>query len=362
MERNNRYLSNAIFDSEKFKEIKEQTYFKDRKKDGFVKIFIAFLELAKVKSGSTEKNIFEVEKFKNFIDYFFIVIDDFASDENGDVEKLFVNKEVVIRLLKIQDDFLNDLSMYFHKLKTNPSDQIVDKRDKIMPLLQYMPFNVPLSSGENAMLNLFSRLYNFIIDNLVPPARTLDASNHYVFLIDEGDLGFHPKWKIQYVNLLVNSLPYFFDLMPGKPSFQIIITTHDPLTLSDILNYNVCYLQRGSYQDQTIVLDYSNLERPNRSFGANTTELLADSFFVDGMLIGEFAKEKIEETINWLNDEKDKSNHDYFHKVIMNIDEPIIQRKLAEMYDFKMETNVQLEAVNKQIEYLNQISEKLNKL
>jgi hypothetical protein len=46
----------------------------------------------------------------------------------------------------------------------------------------------------------------------------------------------------------------------------------------------------------------------------------------------------------------------------MNIDEPIIQRKLAEMYDYKMATNVQLDAVNKQIAYLNQISEKLKKL
>jgi hypothetical protein len=195
----------------------------------------------------------------------------------------------------------------------------------------------------------------------VLPARTLNASDHYVFLIDEGDLGFHPKWKIQYVNLLMNSLPFFFDLIHGNPSFQIIITTHDPLTLSDILNYNVCYLKRGSYQEQTVVLDYSNLNRPNRSFGANTTELLADSFFIDGLLIGEFAKEKIEETIDWLN-EKDKSNHDYYHAVIMNIDEPIIQRKLAEMYDYKMATNVQLDAVNKQIAYLNQISEKLKKL
>jgi hypothetical protein len=57
----------------------------------------------------------------------------------------------------------------------------------------------------------------------------------------------------------------------------------------------VVYLKKDA--DKTKVLSETK-----NSFGANITDLLADSFFIGDGLIGDFAKGKIEETIEWLND------------------------------------------------------------
>ena len=81
------------------------------------------------------------------------------------------------------------------------------------------------------------------------------------------------------------------------------------------------------------------------TFAGNISELLEDSFFLKKGLIGNFAKEKIEQTINWLIDcETKKSNNfdndfyiedsekEYHLKVIELIDEKIIHYKLREKY------------------------------
>lgn len=100
------------------------------------------------------------------------------------------------------------------------------------------------------------------------------------------------------------------------------------------------------------------------TFGANIHDLLKDGFFMNKGSIGEFAKNKISETIDWLNNLKDKKNRieelDEIKKLnarqiaekkqitesikilssvnknhldfIKIIDEPIIKNKLLEMY------------------------------
>ncbi|MDO4727191.1 MAG: hypothetical protein Q4A56_08275 [Porphyromonadaceae bacterium] len=73
-------------------------------------------------------------------------------------------------------------------------------------------------------------------------------------------------------------------------------------------------------------------------FGANITDLLAHSFFVENGLIGDFAKSKIEETINWINEQRGKTlgqidpdKLEYYKKVISLIDERVLKLKLTEM-------------------------------
>ncbi|OVE56597.1 hypothetical protein [Chryseobacterium mucoviscidosis] len=131
-----------------------------------------------------------------------------------------------------------------------------------------------------------------------------------------------------------------FSEISGFESVQIIFTTHDTLTLSDIPNSNVIYLKKDG--DKTKVL--SQNEKPKKSFGANITDLLADSFFIKDGFIGDFAKGKIEETIKWINLEKFKKDSksqqpyelnedEYKHhkKIIELIDENVVRMKLAEM-------------------------------
>ena len=56
-------------------------------------------------------------------------------------------------------------------------------------------------------------------------------------------------------------------------------------------------------------------DKPKKTFGANISELLEESFFLENGLIGDFAKEKIEQTINWLNNceiKKSNFNNDFY--------------------------------------------------
>jgi hypothetical protein len=107
--------------------------------------------------------------------------------------------------------------------------------------------------------------------------------------------------------------------------------------LSDIPNSNIVYLKKeGSLVQQ---LGVNNEIRPSRSFGANIHELLADSFFIEDGLIGDFAKNKIEKVVTWIKksrkvDEKGDSYEidlENNRKLISLIDEPILRSKLSEM-------------------------------
>lgn len=152
-----------------------------------------------------------------------------------------------------------------------------------------------------------------------------------------------------FVNTLVKILPKIFIGM----RLQIIFTTHDPLTLSDMPNSNIVYLKKVN--GRTVVLD--ELAKPKKSFAANITDLLADSFFIDNGLMGEFAKEKISSIINWLNDDnRNPAVKEFYKQVIEIIDEPLLKYKLKEMYFEKFPVDFDK---NKEIEKLSKMAENL---
>ncbi|WP_299110448.1 hypothetical protein [uncultured Winogradskyella sp.] len=223
-----------------------------------------------------------------------------------------------------------------------------------------------LSTGEMSFYELFSALNysNYRIEKKLDltayQEQELVNYEDFIVLLDEADLGFHPFWKRKYIQFLSLMLP---DIFVDK-KIQLIISTHDPLTLSDIPNNNIIYLKK----ENSIVreLGIYDSERPQKSFAANITDLLADSFFVDDGLIGDFAKDKIKEVINNLNflilegeirdlRKQNESNYkdllrdkeeqyrdlegkfsrrekQYLKSVIEIIDEPILKHKMDEMY------------------------------
>ena len=74
-------------------------------------------------------------------------------------------------------------------------------------------------------------------------------------------------------------------------SFQIFITTHSPIFLSDIPNFNVIYLTESG----------NGKRKNNKTFAANIYELYSDSFFLNNgkngafmpYIIGNFAIKKL---------------------------------------------------------------------
>lgn len=156
-----------------------------------------------------------------------------------------------------------------------------------------------LSSGEMKLLNLFSRIYDCCITH----SRKFGSDKTSVFLLDEAEMGFHPEWQLSYVKLLNKFMSAMYRATNINWDFQIIITTHHPISLSDVPSSCVTFLENVKSENG----EYSTNYRGNifETFGANVFDLFRNSFFMKNGLIGEFAKEKIHDINSRLDEDKD---------------------------------------------------------
>ncbi len=235
-----------------------------------------------------------------------------------------------------------------------------------------------LSFGEKSLLNLYSTLYEFTLSK-----NFTRESENYLLILDEADLGYHPLWKRKYIDALNKTLPEIFNTLEikvfdnikkkkvisemKKPKIQIIFTTHDPLTLSDLPNNSIVFLKKDS-QLNSSVLNIDDFERPTNTFGANISDLLSESFFINNGLIGDFSKYKIDEVIVELNKLLDlKFNNKYvdisedkrilLKETIEIIDEPIIKMKLIDMYNTIFDASIENEIseLEERLKYLRKL-------
>lgn len=177
-----------------------------------------------------------------------------------------------------------------------------------------------LSSGENSLLNLFSR---FSIN------KEENRQNILIF-VDEIDLGFHPKWQQELVEMILTIFPQLF-----KGQIQFIMTTHSPLLLSNFRQKDVILLTKN-FNGEHVVKENDIL-----TLGANMHKLLANNFFLENALMGAFAKRRINEFFNFVIDNKvtkpEEINYakqpDYLKSIISEIGEPILRKKSVEEYD-----------------------------
>lgn len=211
-----------------------------------------------------------------------------------------------------------------------------------------------LSSGEKQQIfSLNSIIYH--LKNIDSVYKSLIKRNTLIkydtinLLFDEIELYFHPDFQKSYIYRLLELIELAkYDNIKG---INIIFLTHSPIILSDIPNQNIMYLNNG--------VCLNKYERPQKSFGANITDLFSDSFFFssdDKVLIGDFAKNKISITLDWLRNENNKSNYTkenlkYHKQIIEMIDEPLVKNKLRNLYferfsddeDYKKEQIARLE-------------------
>lgn len=141
-----------------------------------------------------------------------------------------------------------------------------------------------LSSGEQELLNLLSRLYYAVV---IAPTKFDNLRSPSLLLLDEAEIGFHPEWQRQYVNQLCKFIRLL--LVPAGHNFQIVLTSHSPIILSDIPKCCTTFLK----EDRGFVVN--NSEEQVETFAENIFNLYRRSFFMEDGLIGEFASNKIEE-------------------------------------------------------------------
>lgn len=163
---------------------------------------------------------------------------------------------------------------------------------------------------------------------------------HYINIIfDEIELYFHPEYQRKFVFELLDKIDKIRSYCKKIKGINILFCTHSPFILSDIPKQNVLFLGEGKIENKN-------------TFAGNISMMLSSSFFMKESLIGEFAKNKIEQLLEKLNQQKEENrkeeygkNKDYKAKMIMDeegkqyafnfidlIDEPILKNKLVEMF------------------------------
>lgn len=143
--------------------------------------------------------------------------------------------------------------------------------------------NSSLSSGEEELLNLFSLIYDAVE---IQPIKYSNQKAPRLLILDEAEIGFHPKWQRSYVKTLSS----FIASLKAHANYniQIIITTHSPILLSDIPSCCCNFLERKEDGNT-----YNVRNTQPQTFATNVFDLYRNPFFLHKGLIGQFAENKL---------------------------------------------------------------------
>lgn len=241
---------------------------------------------------------------------------------------------------------MNLLPPPFFNVKIYLNKQGEDKRTKI-PLSQ-------LSTGERQFIYAAaSIIYHLVNIKSVPSRRDRIHYRKVLVVLDEAELSYHPEYQRVFIKNLIDLILRL--RLTRVLNIHFLITTHSPFMLSDIPKCNVLYLQNGK--------DVS--KKMKSPFCANISDLLADSFFLsENGVIGEFAKDKVLEIVNALENStlkrvQDKYTSESLRLMIESIGESLIKEGLMELY-FKSNFAHQQDRV-REIQELRQRIESLEK-
>ena len=349
----NKYENEALAEIEtKFNEVKEN--FKNKKyKDTFLNIInICDMRIKKLKHHGG-LNLFKFpyqEDRENLSCQSHIVI-------NQDIKDVH---QIAINTLDNYDNF----TFKIEQLNDNIIDFIFDLPEHIFDI-QLKDENKSfedLSFGERqllAQLNFIQFYINkkqyiqyegidyFEDENNVKHEVDIDVEKKVksmIVLIDELEIGLHPNWQKNAISYILDFLQNIKDI-----DFNLIITSHSPFMLSDLPKENVIFLENGKQVDP--------FEDGKQTFGANIHTLLSHGFFMKDGLMGEFAKDKINQVYNFItdNDTSFIKTKKEAQNIINLIGEPMLKKELQFLYDEKF----QIDDIDKQIREHEEAIEKL---
>jgi len=175
------------------------------------------------------------------------------------------------REVSIKNKFLDFLPGWFEV-------EFIDEKDRTF---------TSLSAGEKSFYILLTTLI-YQIDNIIGRQKLPNGNyNNILILLDEADLGLHPKWQREYLYNIVETLKQF----SSKLNYQVICTSHSPFIVSDLPKNNILFLNDGKVD---------NLKDNEHTFGENIHTLLNDSFFMQkSMMMGKIAENKIKHAFDF---------------------------------------------------------------
>lgn len=176
-----------------------------------------------------------------------------------------------------------------------------------------------ISSGERQMIyNASSILYHIRNLNSIKVNRLRIKYKYINIVLDEIELYFHPEFQRKYIDYILKCIDSvnFQDV----ESINILMATHSPFILSDIPESNVLFLSDGKSQKGI-----------SETFGSNIHTLYRDNFFISGMPIGEFAKNKILSLFERAKETKG-GDSSLFNDIRL-VGEPLLRKQLVKLYN-----------------------------
>ncbi len=262
------------------------------------------------------------------------------------------NLKLIIENIDSFFEFNENTQMFFIDISTrdgfNNFSAFVDKSYKPNSFLTGRYFDLActhsldgystLSSGEQIMLNFLSRLYYY---QTINPEKFSNAYDSQLIILDEAEIGLHPEWQRKFISIITS----YLNNRKADHKYQIILTSHSPIILSDIPKQCVNFIEINK-KGQTSNVSDSQCE----TFATNVFELYKNSFFLRDGLIGEFAKSKIEYIINQL-DSNISNKYKYIRDLISIIGDKYVQNFLISKLD-NLDKTKAIEILSKRIEEL----------
>lgn len=228
-------------------------------------------------------------------------------------------------------------------------DELLVKALKIYDKYVYNQFNdirnrfrikfKNLSEGQMNFLDIFSKIFDVI-------SKT-DKDKLSIILLDEPDRSFHPEWSRRFFDFICREIQEYKNI-----NIQLVVATHSPFIVSDLPKGNIVFLKNENGQ---CTINHGNEFK--QTFGANVHTLLTKSFFMDNT-IGEYANRKIKNVIEELSEETNNMTKEEIKFIISSIGEPIIKRKLEDMYSKRFEQteiNNQIQELSNRVKELEEI-------
>ncbi|MCT7554209.1 ATP-binding protein [Aliarcobacter butzleri] len=279
-----------------------------------------------IKYCKKEKSNLEIYTYLNTENLKFI-------NEKFNLENNFITqeKEIVNNI-----DFENDLLSFLYYNLELIDINFLNKKKKNITFLD-------LSEGEKNQIYQLTKIAYFLKNETIKMNK--------IYFLDEPDLALHPNWQKRIINNIIR----LNNQLEIKPTVHFIITSHSPFILSDLPKENVIFLEKGK--------QVYPFEDEKQTFGANIHTLLSHGFFMKDGLMGEFAKEKIDLAIKYLNQKiltEDELN--YCENIISIIGEPIIKRELQRKLDSKRLSKIdKIEEIEEQMKLLQNRLEMIRK-
>ncbi|TFD99218.1 hypothetical protein E2605_03205 [Dysgonomonas capnocytophagoides] len=176
-----------------------------------------------------------------------------------------------------------------------------------------------MSSGEKQMLYAMSYvLYHLKNLQSVNEDNYRVPYHHINLIFDEAELYYHPDYQRRFIAMLIESLHWAKIDRRKIRSINILIATHSPFVLTDILTEHTLYLMEGRRQ---IV--------KAQTFGGNYYDMLRSSFFFDKTAIGDISARAIRKWIK----EKNETGEKPEQEILDMVGDPFVTRYLENIED-----------------------------